>query len=74
MLNNVPSILLLIAQDFIQLTPYQQISVGIKLKLCGVEASATVPIEDAGVQIFKAAYEKGKIPALVKEIRQMLYE
>jgi hypothetical protein len=73
MFNNIHEILFLIAQDFVRLTPLQQVNVGIRLEICGVDA-AVLPTDEIGLVIFKAAYEKGKIPGLVKEMRQYLYE
>lgn len=73
MLNNTTEILFLVARDFVQLTPLQQVNVGMKLELCGVDA-AMLPPEDIGVMIFKSAYKKGKIPSLLREMRHYLYE
>lgn len=73
MINNMHEILFLVARDFVQLTPLQQINVGIRLQVCGVDA-ALLPTDTIGEVIFKTAYEKGKIPEMVKEMRQYLYE
>lgn len=73
MLNNTQEILFLVARDFVQLTPLQQINVGIRLQICGVDA-AMLPVHTIGETIFKAAYTRGKIPELVREMRQYLYE
>lgn len=73
MINNIHEILFLVARDFVQLSPLQQINVGIRLKLCGVEVTL-LPHGDISERIFKAAYEKNKIPEMVKEMRQFLYE
>lgn len=74
MINNLYEILFLVARDFVQLTPLQQINIGLKLELCGVEIAATLPPESIDEMIFKTAYEKGKIPDMMKEMRQFLYE
>ena len=73
MLNNPYEILFLVARDFVQLTTLQQINIGIRLKICGVDA-AMLPVDQISEVIFKTAYERGKIPELVKEMRQHLYE
>lgn len=73
MLNNIHEILFMVAQDFVKLTPLQQINVGIRIEVCGAEAGA-LPIEEIGETIFKSAYNQNKIQALVKEMRQYLYE
>lgn len=73
MLNSAHEILFLVARDFVQLTPIQKMNIAIRLHLCGVEI-ATLPADDMGQMIFKMAYQRGKIPDLVKEMRPLLYE
>lgn len=73
MLNNTHELLFLVAKDFIQLSPLQQVNIGIRLKLCGVEISMLKP-EDISAFIFKAAYDNQKMTHLIKEIRPLLYE
>ena len=73
MVNNTHEILFLVARDFVQLTPLQQINIGIKLQLCGVDA-AMLPVDNIGEVIFKAAYDKKKLPEMVREMRPYLYE
>jgi hypothetical protein len=73
MLNNTQEILFLVARDFVQLTPLQQINIGIRLEVCGVDA-AMLAHEKLPEMIFKMAYERGKIRELVTEMRQYLYE
>lgn len=72
-MNSPYELLFLVARDFVQLTPLQQINVGIRLEVCGVDAGM-LPVETIGEVIFKADYQKHKIPDLIKEMRQYLYE
>lgn len=72
-LNNSHELLFLVARDFIKLDALQQINIGIKLDVCGIDA-ALLPVEEISEVVFKAAYERNKIPALIKEMRYYLYE
>lgn len=73
MLKNLNEILFAVARDFVELTPLQQINVGIRLKVCGAEA-ALMSTEQVGEYVFRLAYQNGKIPALVREMKTYLYE
>jgi hypothetical protein len=74
MMNSINEILFLVARDFVQLKPLQQINIGIKLELVGVEVATYLDHTVIAETIFTKAYQKNKIPELVKEMRNYLYE
>lgn len=73
-LNDTHEMLFLVARDFVQLTPIEQVSIGMKLGLVGVEIAMEVNKDMIAESIFSKAYYHKRIPDLVKEMRPYLYE
>jgi len=64
----------MVARDFVQLTSFEQKNIGMKLGLVHVSIVTDKDKEKVAQTIFSKAYKSKKIPELVKEMRQYLYE
>lgn len=70
---NSHSLLFMVAQDFVQLNALQQMNIGIKLEVVGVETAMLQPQAMAEL-VFANSYKMGKMPDLIREMRNYLYE
>ncbi len=72
--KNIQHILYMVARDFVQLSFHEQKQIGMKLGLVHVSIIMNTDVESVTQTIFAKAYQNKKIPELVKEMRQYLYE